>query len=592
MRGESVIAGAGLLAGAILLVVMAGLAFGAHLLSVESNRQACQARAGAAVRGLAGELPALVEQNRLTELRRRVQDLAIDDAVADVRVLLGDGRVIAASALGEISAAVLPLDFPVVREDVSLLGERVQTASGELVIVIEYGIDGALADQTWAIQAAIGGAGAAALGGLWFVYRRLRKKLGAIGAIREALLAAADGEACIGALTVSAELGPVARAWNSLLGDRESLRERIVSERAGETLVRSRQGRGDGDDACDALWHGVVVLDDQGRIRYANGAAAVFLERERDELRGLSLESLVSDTPLRTALRRVLSREINRRVSVEVSRDGEREDVLRFTVRPLRGIDGGDAMVVIEDVTQQRIATRATGGFVAQATHELRTPLTNIRLYAEEAIDLNDGDPGERSRCLDVINQETRRLERLVGDMLSVAEMESGALALQVGDVRLDRLLDGVRTEFEAQALERGVALSFDMPPKFPVFGGDREKLTLVLHNLLGNAIKYTPSGGKVDVRVLASDEELQVEVRDTGIGINQGDQARVFEPFFRTDEARAGGFGGTGLGLAIAQEVAALHGGEITLESAPGKGSTFTVRIPNSPVIDRAVAA
>ncbi len=587
VRGESVIAGAGILSGVILLVVMGGLALGTHLLGVRAAEQAQADRANDAVRQLASELPRLVEQGRLTELRRVVQDLAINQMVGEARVLLGDGRVIASTTLSEITSSALPETLPAVREDVAMAGHAVETQNGTIVIAASPA--DANANDAWAIQAAIGGAGALALAGLWLVYRRLRSKIGALGAIRDALLAAADGETCVGALTVSGDLGPAARAWNSLLSDRESLREKMVSERVDETLVGSKHGRG---DACDALWHGIVVLDEQGRIRYANSAAAVFLERERDELRGLALENIVSDTSLRTALRRVLTGEIKRRMSVELGRDGEREDVLRFTVRPLRGIDGGDAMVVIEDITQQRVASKATGGFVAQATHELRTPLTNIRLYVEEAIDLNESDPGERSRCLNVINQETRRLERLVGDMLSVAEIESGGLSLKVGDVRLQPMLEDLRTEFEANALERGVALSFDMPPKFPVFGGDREKLSLVMHNLLGNAIKYTPSGGKVEVRVLASDAELQVEFRDSGIGIAQSDQERVFQPFFRTDEARSGGFGGTGLGLAIAQEIAELHGGEITLESAPAKGSVFTMRIPNAPVIDRAMAA
>ena len=590
VRGESVIADTGLLAGAILLVVMAGLALGTHLMSTARRQQDNRERVDAVVRELARELPTMVEQDRLTELRRYVQDSATNNAIASIRVVLGDGGVLAASTLDEIDQSSLAGVLPEVQANVAALGERVSTSVGELVIIADQ--NAKIDDESWALQSAIGVAGAVAMGGLWFVYRRLRKRIEALGAIGDALLAAADGETCVGALVVSDDLGSAAKAWNSLLHDRESLRERIMSERVDETLSRSKLGRGDTDDACDALWHGVVVLDEHGRIRYANGAAAVFLGRDREELRGLTLNTLVSDESLHTALRRVVAREVKRRISVEVFRTGDREDVLRYSVRPLRGIDGGDAIVMIEDVTQQRVASRASGGFVAQATHELRTPLTNIRLYVEEAIDLNDSDPGERSRCLNVINQETRRLERIVGDMLSVAEMESGAQSLRLGDVRLDRIMNDIRSEFEAQAQDRGVALAFDLPPKYPVFGADREKLTLVLHNLLGNAIKYTPSGGAVNVRVTANDSELRFEIRDTGIGIDQAQQERVFEAFFRTDEARAGGFAGTGLGLAIAKEIVTMHGGEISLDSASGKGSTFTLRIPNAPVIDRALAA
>ncbi len=590
-RGESLIAGAGLLMGGLLLLVMAALAVGAQSIEREMVRASREALASSIERSVALAADSVLEREGLTGLRRFVQEVARQEGIAEVRIELGDGRVLASSDVRVINATVLPERLASVAADTAT-GDAIAPLAGGHVIVRCVPEEGSSGPAGWWIQTIIGGAGAASLIGLWLVYRTLRRRVGAMGAISEALLAASSGEESIGALMVDDRMGAAARAWNALLRDREALRERVVRERAGEVLSGVRGGRGHADDACDALWQGIVVLDDHGAIAYANGAARVFLERDEDEILGEDLLRLVDHDALREAVHGVVSGQVRRRVSVEVNRNGEREDVLRFSVRPLRGADTGVALVVIEDVTQQKVASRATSGFVAQATHELRTPLTNIRLYAEEAIELNDGDPGERARCLNVINQEVRRLERLVGDMLNISEMESGSMSLRMGDVRLQALFEEIREEYEAQASDKGVSLEWRLPPKYPVFGGDRDKLAMAIHNLVGNAVKYTPGGGRVTVSLEADDRELRLEVRDTGPGIEEEDQERIFQPFYRTDAARSSDIGGTGLGLAIAREIARLHGGDITLESAPGSGSVFLLRIPNAGVMDRSMAA
>ncbi len=590
-RGESLIAGAGLLMGGLLLLVMAALAVGAHSIERDLVRASRESLAASLERSVALAGDSVLASRGLTGLRRFVQEVAQQDGIGEVRIELGDGRVLASSDARRINVSVLPEHLPSVAAD-SAVGDVIAPLGGGHVIVRCVPAEVAGGAGGWWIQTIVGGAGAASLISLWLVYRTLRRRVGAMGAISEALIAAGEGEESTDALMVDERMGPAARAWNALLRDREALRERLVRERAGEALSGVRGGRGLADDACDALWQGIIVLDDHGSIAYANGTARVFLDRDEDEILGEDLLRLVDHDGLREAVRGVVSGQIRRRVSVEVERDGAREDVLRFSVRPLRGADTGVAVVVIEDVTQQKVASRATNGFVAQATHELRTPLTNIRLYAEEAIDLNEGDAGERARCLNVINQEVRRLERLVGDMLNVSEMESGSMSLRVGDVRLQALFEDLRAEYDAQATDKGVALEWRLPPKYPVFGADRDKLAMAIHNLVGNAIKYTPGGGRVTVTLEADDHEMRLEVRDTGPGIEEEDQDRIFQPFYRTDSARSSGVKGTGLGLAIAREIARLHGGDITLESVVGSGSVFTLRVPNAGVMDGAMAA
>ncbi len=139
--------------------------------------------------------------------------------------------------------------------------------------------------------------------------------------------------------------------------------------------------------------------------------------------------------------------------------------ILRICVRPVRRGDADAAMIIIEDITQQRMAERARNSFVTQVTHELRTPLTNIRLYTEAAIDDGDADPAVRANCLNVINKESRRLERIVSEMLSVAEIEAGSCTIRKDDVYFATLVEELRADYVAQAQEKNITLEFDLSP-------------------------------------------------------------------------------------------------------------------------------
>jgi len=200
--------------------------------------------------------------------------------------------------------------------------------------------------------------------------------------------------------------------------------------------------------------------------------------------------------------------------------------------------------------------------------------------WCEEALH-EETDPAMRAKCLNVINGEARRLERIVGEMLSVAEMEAGSFKLKQDDVRLDALFEELKADYESQAKEKRITLAFNLSPKLPVLQGDRDKVALAVHNLIGNALKYTPDGGRVLVTVDADARHVSVSVKDTGIGISPEDQERIFERFYRAKDKRVARITGTGLGLTLAREVARLHGGEIEVESVLNQGSTFTLTLP-----------
>jgi len=239
----------------------------------------------------------------------------------------------------------------------------------------------------------------------------------------------------------------------------------------------------------------------------------------------------------------------------------------------------GVAMIIIEDITQQRVAEESRNAFVAQATHELRTPLTNIRLYAETALDEGKDNAEVRSNALNIINQEAFRLDRIVNDILSIAEIEAGTFSLRRDDVRLEEVFPELQRDYAAQAKEKRLTMVWNLPPKLPVIKADQGKFALALHNLLGNALKYTPEGGQVTVTVTADRGRLAVDVADSGIGIGDEDCQRIFEKFYRARDPRVGQIKGTGLGLAIAREVIRLHGGDITVHSILDKAAPLRCR-------------
>jgi PAS domain S-box-containing protein len=594
-RGEGVAALCGVLVGAVVLSVLAASGWWTLRLHRESVRASREDQIRVVGRLLGSGAEGLLSDGELSALRRMVAQAAVEHDLSTLRVVLPDGSIIADSEASAITAATMPATWP--RGPLSdATGTLETTQEGSLrlrtpLIVpgkgeAELVIAGNVVYPSWTdstAQLGIAGIAAGGMLGLLLSYRVIRGRLRGLGAIRDALRAAAEGEACAGTLLIADRFGLEARAWNDLVREREQWRRRADVDATMGQAASTGVGGGEGSTALDALWQGVLVVDAEGAVRYANGAAAVVLKARREELSGAPLTRFCKDQDLLEAIDAVRLRKSGRRTSVELesrSEAGERT-VLRASVRPLRREDSGSALVVIEDVTQQRIADESRNAFVAQATHELRTPLTNVRLYLDALLEEPDADARRRAECLNVVSQEARRLERLVADMLSVSEIEAGSLKLAVDDVRPGEVLEELHQDFKAQAEDKEITLAFELPPKLPTMQADRDKLTLTLHNLVGNALKYTPAGGKVTVAVSVDATNLQVDVTDNGIGIKPDEQELIFERFYRAKDGRIKGITGSGLGLALARQIARLHGGDITVRSQIDKGSTFTLAVP-----------
>jgi two-component system phosphate regulon sensor histidine kinase PhoR len=415
----------------------------------------------------------------------------------------------------------------------------------------------------------------------WFLLGRRSERMAA-ERIAAAARAWAGGERDASALICSGESQASVAAWNRIVA--------ALGERSEPRADRRRGDAGPSGGAerrlvpmCNALPDGLLLVGDDGRVRYANGAAGFLFGRSSEQLLNVPAQELFETPEVLAAIRDATGGVSRIGPPVDVPRGEQPADgVVRYVVRPIKNDGSRDAVILVQDVTQQHVAAAAREAFVAHVAHELRTPLTNILLWAQTAAERGADDPRMTERAITVITDESRRLERVVQDMLSISEIESGRQNLTLTDVDLLVLADDLRNDFGPQARKKGVELHFELPPKLPVLTADRDKIGVALHNLVGNAIKYTPAGGSVKVQLRESDEgQVVFEVEDTGIGIKEADLSRIFERFQRAQDERIAKITGSGLGLAIARDLARLHGGDIEAESQPDEGSRFTLRLP-----------
>jgi PAS domain S-box-containing protein len=217
--------------------------------------------------------------------------------------------------------------------------------------------------------------------------------------------------------------------------------------------------------------------------------------------------------------------------------------------------------------------------FIALVSHELRTPLTSIRGYLELVSDGGELSE-EQEHFLGVVSRNAERLQSLVGDLLFVAQIEAGRLQLETSPVDLEQIAADAVESARPLADQKQIELTTEVHA-VPRFEGDRGRLGQLLDNFLSNAIKFTPEGGSVRVRLGLEDGNAVLEIADTGMGIPQAEQERLFERFFRTSNATAQAIQGTGLGLTISKAIAEAHGGRITFTSIEGKGTTFRIELP-----------
>ena len=543
---------------------------------------------------LADSVHSMLASGDVSAVRRLIAGASQHNGLSICRVEFPDGAVLADQDITSSTITSLPESWP----GGDSTGEAVQQFNDDSLTLIypiqvpgrgivtlrieaETANTAQASDMTVVVVAAVAGL---TLILVVLLYRPARSRVVPFALIREALLSVQRGEADPAALKVSDALGPEAQVWNQLVGKQEQRDHDQLLDKALESVASNKQGVGSFGQIGDALWQGIVLVDEGLRISYVNGAAAVLLKSSREAIANNEAGG-VFDEDVVAVLREVNQSMDTRRRTIETGQDDDGHgEALRFSIRGTGDGQNKTVLVVIEDITQQRVAEVSRRNFVAQVAHELRTPLTNISLNVEAAVDDGEQDTELRGRCLNVITQETQRLTQLVNDMLSVSEIEAGSMSLRQDDIRLADVFAHLEADFKQQASEKQIGLIFDLPPKLPVIQGDRDKLAISLHNLLGNAIKYSPDGGEVTVSMSTEDGNLSVAIKDKGIGIEKEELERVFDRFYRANDSRVSQITGTGLGLPIAREIVRRHGGDIDASSKLDQGSTFTINLPYKP--------
>ncbi|WP_075858249.1 two-component system histidine kinase PnpS [Carboxydothermus pertinax] len=238
-------------------------------------------------------------------------------------------------------------------------------------------------------------------------------------------------------------------------------------------------------------------------------------------------------------------------------------------------------VVVFDDITEERKLEKMRSEFIANVSHELRTPLTSIKGFLETLLDGALEDKTIAKHFLQIMNSETERLTRLIDDLLSLSKIEAKKVDFAPKPLNINDLVQKMKLLFKSRLEEKGLSFVSTVPDDLPPVLADGDMISQVLINLLDNAIKYTPTGGKIELLAKVKEPFVEIAVKDTGIGIPEESQKRIFERFYRVDKARSRELGGTGLGLAIVKHIIDLHNGKVWVESKVGEGSTFGFSLP-----------
>jgi signal transduction histidine kinase len=247
-----------------------------------------------------------------------------------------------------------------------------------------------------------------------------------------------------------------------------------------------------------------------------------------------------------------------------------------------RRLPDGGSLLVLRDVSELRRLEAVRRDFVANVSHELKTPLTSIHGYAETLV--QESAPGQPRQFAETIVHNARRMHRLVDDLLDLSRIESGGWRPNREDLELDGVIRDAWEPVADAALRQGVVLSVSPETGRTRVWADAEALRQVLTNLFDNAIRHTPSGGRLTVTAQTLGQRTRIVVSDTGAGIPAEHLPRIFERFYRVDPARSRDQGGTGLGLAIVKHLVEAHGGQVTAESTVGRGTTIRLSFPSAP--------
>lgn len=410
----------------------------------------------------------------------------------------------------------------------------------------------------------------ALLGGLWFA----RRITGPLRAMTSAARSISEGRYSQRMpMSSTDEIGTLSNAFSRMA---TNLRQHVADIEANRKKILAILG---------AMKEGVIAVDQEGRIVHMNTAAAGMVGVDVETCLGNPIADVIRVQEVVEALRRTLHLRLG--IEGELRLPGVLNDQvfeLRSSVLLDSDRDLAGAVVVLHDASELRRLEGVRQDFVSNVSHELKTPVAAIRGLVESILDDPEMESGTRTQFLHRVTQQCMRLTALVTDLLSLsaAEDRRSLDRAQVIDLR-DPLRGSVNSHLPALEAKE-LQLEVDLEEAVLPVRADPETLRQIYDNLISNAIRYTPAGGRLWVRAREAGPDALVEVEDTGIGIEPRHQERIFERFYRVDKARSRELGGTGLGMAIVKHLVLALDGEISLESTPGEGSCFRVRLPLAP--------
>jgi two-component system, OmpR family, phosphate regulon sensor histidine kinase PhoR len=362
--------------------------------------------------------------------------------------------------------------------------------------------------------------------------------------------------------------------------------ERTMSQMRREAAGLQEQGRqavlhsqAQQEALINSMVEGVLVLDDQRKIRWVNRSLETFFGISHD-IRGRTLMEAFRHLALHELVRQADAE--GQILGGEIELVGPPPRRLQVNATAWRGANGAaqGIVLVFHDLTRLRQLENTRQEFVANVSHELRTPLSIIKGNVETLLDGAKEDPVVATRFLQTIKKHADRLTFLIEDLLTISQLESGQILLNRQSLALRPIVAHVWEDLSLRAAERQVCFENQVADDLRVLA-DADRLEQVLFNLLDNAIKYGRRAGRVTVVARRVDDQWEVQVMDDGPGIPPEAQERVFERFYRVDRARAREQGGTGLGLAIVKHIVQSHGGKVWVKSELGQGTAFFFALP-----------
>ena len=370
----------------------------------------------------------------------------------------------------------------------------------------------------------------------------------------------------------SEEIAGLAEALNQMASQLDNRIKTIINQRNElETVLSSMR-------------EGVVAVDNREHVISMNQAAAILFECDPVQSQDKSIQEVVRNLPLQQFIRKAISGQEPEEDDIMLYQNGER--ILNLKSSPL--LDAGKehigTLVVINDVTQLRRLENMRKDFVANVSHEIKTPLTAIKGFVETLHHGNVENPEESKRFLGIIQKHVNRLNSIIEDLLSLSRIEQEderkTIQLEEGSIKdvFQSAIQICRTKADEKNIDVKLACEDQLKSSF-----DPTLLEQAVVNLLDNAIKYSEPNSAIRLMANLKDSILKIVVEDQGIGIAKKHLPRLFERFYRVDKARSRKMGGTGLGLAIVKHIAQAHGGQVTVESTPGKGSRFTIHLPKN---------